>query len=42
MYVVIGEISVYETKINGATFCRVIKIIQWGHDTPCIIGGNQK
>lgn len=42
MYEEIGETIVYDTKINGAIFCRVIKIMQCVQEAPCIIGGNQK
>lgn len=42
MYEEIGEIIVYETRTRGATFCRVIRIIQCIQETPCMIGGNQK
>lgn len=38
----IGEMMVYETKISGAIFWRVIKIMQCAQEAPCMMGGNQK
>lgn len=38
----VEDVTVYDTRIRGASFCRVIKIMQWAQEIPCMMGGNQK
>ena len=42
MYEEVADVIVYDTRIRGAIFCRVIRMIQCIQDTPCMMGGNQK
>ena len=40
--VVVGLRRVNETSASGAIFWMVIRIMQFVHEIPCMIAGNQK